>query len=94
MFIPTAFSPNSDGENDHFTVYGSDVTLINTLEIYDRWGNLLHRVEDLAPGVEDTGWNGSAMGQMLPIGVYLYHVELTFRNDLQASFAGSVALLK
>ena len=41
VFIPSAFSPNDDGRNDIFKVYGPEIEPIR-LRIYDRWGGLLY----------------------------------------------------
>jgi gliding motility-associated-like protein len=61
IFIPTSFSPNSDGLNDIFipvyTDYGLDVKSFE-MEIFDRWGHSLYRTKDITKG-----WDGSALGK-------------------------------
>jgi hypothetical protein len=43
LYIPNSFSPNNDGINDVFSIYGNDqVVGIRNLAIYDRWGNALY----------------------------------------------------
>ncbi|HPI54186.1 MAG TPA: gliding motility-associated C-terminal domain-containing protein, partial [Chitinophagaceae bacterium] len=41
VFIPNAFSPNSDGNNDFFKVVTSAGIEMIQLEVYNRWGNRL-----------------------------------------------------
>ena len=65
IFIPNAFSPNGDGINDLFyPVYDENYQLI-TVEIFDRWGRLVHVIEN-------EPWDGSYNGAELPTGVYVW----------------------
>ena len=41
VFIPNTFSPNNDGVNDVFYPRGKDVYLIQSMIIFDRWGELV-----------------------------------------------------
>jgi len=42
IYIPNAFSPNDDGENDVFEVFVPEELIVDSysMDIYDRWGNL------------------------------------------------------
>ncbi|MCZ4408628.1 choice-of-anchor L domain-containing protein [Cryomorphaceae bacterium 1068] len=53
IFIPTAFSPNGDGINDLFGVYGENITEFD-MWIFDRWGEEVFYSND-----PDVKWNGS-----------------------------------
>jgi len=53
IFIPSAFSPNGDGINDLFGVYGENI-LEFKMWIFDRWGDEVFYSED-----PDVKWNGS-----------------------------------
>jgi len=71
IFVPTAFSPNGDGINDHVSIY-SDCQLMNIkTSIYDRWGNLLHTSQG-----EPNLWDGLVFDQKAPSGVYIILVNL------------------
>lgn len=65
--VPDVFSPNSDGINDIFQVYGLPQEF--TLTIYNRWGNKVFETED--PAVM---WNGKIgnKGNQASAGVYYY----------------------
>ena len=42
IFIPNAFSPNGDGQNDLFIIYGGlGVEEIENFQIFSRWGDLV-----------------------------------------------------
>jgi gliding motility-associated-like protein len=53
IFIPSAFSPNGDGINDLFGVYGENI-LDFKMWIFDRWGDQVFYSED-----PDIKWNGA-----------------------------------
>jgi gliding motility-associated-like protein len=81
IFIPNAFSPNGDGENDHFVIETDDFssTESSTLEVFNRWGTMVYRSEGDKYGKNDEWWDGSAnisnmvtIGDELPGGVYFY----------------------
>jgi gliding motility-associated-like protein len=60
VFVPNAFSPNNDGTNDVFTVFGSvDVKEVKTFMVFDRWGELVHKSENFMPNSTSAGWDGT-----------------------------------
>jgi gliding motility-associated-like protein len=75
LAMPSGFSPNADGYNDYFVVHGIEVFPDNTLEVYNRWGNL---VFDAAGYVNQ--WSGTnENGEALPDGTYF--VVLNINNS-------------
>jgi gliding motility-associated-like protein len=67
IFIPNAFSPNRDGQNERFIPLGN-YRLIG-IRIYDRWGRKLYD----SPSKD--GWDGKEDGEVVPMGVYFFIVE-------------------
>src|SRR5690606_6402287 len=62
LSIPNAFSPNGDGINDHFTVYGSEEFIeIQSMRIFDRWGNRVYDHRKDYPFRWDGRVNGKEM---------------------------------
>ncbi|MEN0002680.1 MAG: gliding motility-associated C-terminal domain-containing protein [Bacteroidota bacterium] len=95
VYIPNAFSPNGDGDNDVFMIFaGDDVLLIETFNIFDRWGNLVFQVDDFLPNDEDFGWNGTFEGNANNTGVYVYSVAVRFIDGSTKVFKGDVVLMK
>lgn len=71
LFIPNAFSPNSDGLNDHFRPKLSDPTLQGQMYIYSRTGALVFQTESLM-----IGWDGRDMNEKeCPNGTYAYIIK-------------------
>lgn len=60
VYVPSAFSPNGDGNNDLFMAYGTSFGT-RQLEVYDRWGSMLFE----GTGA-DAAWDGRAGGQDAP----------------------------
>jgi gliding motility-associated-like protein len=76
LFVPNSFSPDGDGLNDYFKVYGQDIRSFN-MKIYSRWGQLLYESNDL-----DSGWDGKTRlsDSVLPSGSYFYMIEVVDIN--------------
>lgn len=95
IFVPNVFSPNGDGINDFFTIYGSsDVKEIMYLNIYDRWGELVFSKTNFPHSQENEGWDGTFGGQKLNPGVYVYSAEVRLLNKKIEKIIGELTLLK
>jgi len=95
VFIPNVFSPNGDGLNDMWNLYtDSDVKEIAVMEVYSRWGELLFRKEHVQPNNPADGWDGRFRGSTLNPGVYVYHLEVLYGDDLRDNFAGDITIVK
>ncbi|MEM9526582.1 MAG: gliding motility-associated C-terminal domain-containing protein, partial [Bacteroidota bacterium] len=70
FYIPTAFSPNSDGINDRFAVNAVDAEAVR-LQIFDRWGQQVFLSSE---GIPD--WDGNVAGRPAASGTYGYVVEV------------------
>lgn len=68
VFIPTAFTPNGDKDNESFKIYGNSCLESPLLVIYDSWGNEVFRSEN--PFQEF--WDGTFNGKDVPQDVYSY----------------------
>lgn len=75
LFIPTAFTPNGDGQNDVFRVKGLGIAYFN-MRIYNRVGNLLFETSDYS-----SGWDGKLRDEVAPLGTYVYVIEYGFYGD-------------
>lgn len=88
IYIPNAFSPNFDGINDEFLVYGTGIIKIE-VAIFDRWGErLFTSTEQLK------GWNGTFKGQECKQDVYTVLVNYTTLDNKKHTKTGHVSLLK
>ncbi len=94
VYIPNAFSPNGDGNNDYFTAYADhNLRHIKTLKVVDRWGNVLFDKSEFQANVETAGWNGTFKGNKVAAGVYLYQMEVEFANGAKEILSGDVTVV-
>ena len=72
IYIPNAFSPNGDGQNDVFNPVVANLESYS-ISVYDRWGLLVFNSTN--PSI---GWDGTgSLGNDCPIDVYVYKVTYT-----------------
>lgn len=95
--VANAFTPNRSGpgsaspnpqDNDIFLPQVEGVNDFN-MKVYNRWGELLFESSD-----QDQGWDGYYKGQLMPQGVYVYRLELTFENGRREAKVGDITLIR
>ncbi|MBL6663742.1 MAG: gliding motility-associated C-terminal domain-containing protein [Flavobacteriales bacterium] len=86
LYIPSCFSPNEDGKNDIFEIYG-DGLLEYDLSIFNRWGEKIYQNRNV-------GWNGKYKNKMSPNGVYCYKVKITDFEYKSHYFYGDFSLIR
>ncbi|UAY51015.1 PKD domain-containing protein [Ferruginibacter albus] len=94
IFIPNTFSPNGDKVNDVFYPRGTDVYMIQSLRVFDRWGELVFQRTNFAPNVESLGWDGRINGTTASSDVYTYIIEIICNNNNISTFKGNVSLIR
>lgn len=94
IFLPNAFSPDGDGINDRFYPQdGGDVVNIPIIRIFNRWGGLVFENRDILPNTPDAGWDGKYQGKPAAKGMYVYYLEVWYRDRSEEQIAGEVYLL-
>lgn len=96
IFIPNAFSPNGDGNNERFTIYAKEgvVSKINSLQIFNRWGEMVYEVYDFPPNDETYGWNGLHRSQEMNAAVFVYWTEIELIDGTTVLYKGDVNLMR
>ncbi len=88
VYLPNAFTPNGDGNNDVFLVRGKGIETLS-VSIYNRWGNKVFETED-----EIRGWDGTYKGSEQNSGVFVFIVQGTFVNGKAFKESGDVELIR
>ncbi len=88
VFIPTAFTPNGDGENDIFLIRGSNIADV-TFSIFNEWGEEIFHSEN-----QMIGWNGAHNGTIVQNGNYVYCATYTRADGTEQNVAGRITVLK
>lgn len=94
-YVPNAFSPNGDGKNDYFTIYGDDrIEEVEQLIIFDRWGGQVFTREHFPPNREILGWDGRNRDQTVSPGVFVYHCQIRMATGETVMVKGDVVVLR
>jgi gliding motility-associated-like protein len=92
LYIPNAFTPNSDGLNDGFKALGIGIAQFK-LQIFDRWGALIFESDDI-----NKAWDGSVNGKgdydSTKDDVYVWKAEVTDVLKQHHDLIGHVTLVK
>ncbi|SEW20580.1 gliding motility-associated C-terminal domain-containing protein [Chitinophaga sp. YR573] len=88
IYIPNVFTPNGDGVNETFKVYGYIVKTIH-LMIFDQWGEKLFESDS-----QDRGWDGVYKGKQQPSGVYMYVCRLQLLDGSTVEKKGIINLIR
>jgi gliding motility-associated-like protein len=89
LYSPTAFSPDGDGINDLFKVYGQGMSDFK-IEIFNRWGQMIYKSFQLSEG-----WDGTFKGKNLPTGSYVYKIKTSeYSEDKKIVKTGTIALVR
>jgi gliding motility-associated-like protein len=95
IYAPNVFSPNNDGINDFFTLYGNQAAVrIKSLRVFNRWGDMLFNAIDLPLGGDRLGWNGTFNGKDVPPDVFVYVAVVSFIDGEEIIIKGDVTLTR
>jgi gliding motility-associated-like protein len=94
VFIPNAFTPDSDGINDLFMVRASGIQTIKSLKIYNRWGKLIFDRANFEPNDPKFAWDGRVNGIIGGPDVFVYIVEVICDDGTPYFYKGNLSLLK
>jgi len=92
IYSPDAFTPNGDGVNDTFDPLACGDITIQSLEVYSRWGELIHRTQ-----TPPFRWDGTYQGKGCPPNVYTWHIRYLLRqgdDQVPQTQQGAVNLLR
>jgi gliding motility-associated-like protein len=88
LAVPTAFSPNGDGQNDILYVRGDDYKEFE-LMIFSRWGELVFQTSD-----NSIGWDGTFKGQAQAVDAYNYVLKGVCLNGQITMTKGTITLIR
>jgi gliding motility-associated-like protein len=88
VYLPTGFTPNSDGVNDILFIRSNFITEVY-LTIYDRWGEKTFETDTITKG-----WDGTFKGKQLDQGVYGYYMTFKCNNGNQSFKKGNITLMR
>lgn len=81
VIIPNVFTPNQDGDNEYFEIYGLEGYPGSDLKVYSRWGNVVY---------ESTNYNNRWKADDVSEGTYFYVLALNHGETV----SGTVSILR
>lgn len=86
LIVPPFFTPNNDGINEVWKVYGLEQTEKSTVKIFDRWGKLLYEFNP-----NEGYWDGTYNETSCPTDDYWYVIDC---EELDKVYTGHFTLLR
>jgi gliding motility-associated-like protein len=88
IFVPNAFSPNGDGLNDTWHIYGNSISKL-VVTVWNQYGQKIFESRS-----QQNDWDGTYKGKVQPIGVYVYHLEVTFQDGTSLTKDGDINIVR
>lgn len=91
MYVPNSFTPDGDEHNQSWKIYMNGIDFQNfTLEIYNRWGEMIWESHDV-----DATWDGTYGNKKVQQGTYFWKLSYKEKNSDGRTFkTGYLNLLK
>lgn len=90
LYIPTAFTPNADRINDLFRIPPNSGYQLNSMQVFNRWGQLIFEGKENSPG-----WDGNYKRNPQPAGLYAYRMEImAIRSGKKMIKTGTIQLIR
>lgn len=95
VYFPSGVFPGSENENEGFLVAGGqDVAEIESLKIYDRWGELMYQAQHFQPDDPAYAWTGTFKGSDVSPGVYTFLAVVRFIDGKSEIFTGDFTIVR
>jgi gliding motility-associated-like protein len=88
-YVPNAFTPNADGDNDIFRAIPVGISLTNYFNIYNRFGELVFQTNQWLKG-----WDGTIKGKKAAAGTYVWIIKGMDRYGQIVEMKGAVVLIR
>jgi gliding motility-associated-like protein len=94
LFIANTFTPNGDGANDRFFPQGRGIMEIRRFSVYNRWGQILHDVENIPLNDPAYGWDGTYENEPMKPDVFVYVVYAVCESGEVKQIKGDISLIR
>jgi gliding motility-associated-like protein len=89
LFVPNAFTPNGDGDNDIFRPIPIGMKSMDIFRVYNRWGQMLYSGTG-----NGAGWDGRFAGRPQETATYVWYAEGVDYLNNKIKRKGTVILIR
>ncbi len=101
IYIPNVFTPDNPNDgNSVFMIFAEDtrkqIKQVNTFQIFDRWGEMVHQATNFQPNDPAFGWGGQigGKGNNLTPAVFVYYAIIELVDGRKLLYEGDVTLVR
>jgi hypothetical protein len=95
VYLPSAFSPNGDGENEKLTLYHSLASVtVKRFQVFNRWGGVVFGRDDFPAQSGDALWDGLNLPFLSRFDVYPYLLEVQFASGETQTYRNTITLVR
>jgi gliding motility-associated-like protein len=88
IYVPNAFTPNGDNNNDVLYVRGRNVTEVY-FAVFERWGEKVFETKDM-----NIGWDGKVNGRDADPAVFDYYLKVRCADEQEFFQKGNITLIR
>lgn len=89
IYVPTGFTPNSDGLNDYLKPRYIGIKKLNYFRVYNRWGQLVFQTNSI-----DLGWDGRINGKEQPTSTFVWMISAVDFAGMNYQLRGSTSIIR
>ena len=95
VYIPNAFSPDGDGDNEVFMIFADmrNILQVKKFMVFDRWGEAVFEYQNFLPNNPAYGWDGTFAGKQFDSGVFVYYAEIEMLDGRIEFYEGDVTII-
>jgi hypothetical protein len=94
IYFPNIIKMDSD-RNGGFTIYGNrSLVGIEFIEVYDRWGKQVAKIQNISPNDPTMGWDGRFNGQTVVNGVYAWIARVNLIDGTERTLTGDLTVVR
>jgi gliding motility-associated-like protein len=88
IYVPNAFSPNGDSQNDVFSITARNITELR-ISIFDKWGEIVYSSHE-----KDFVWDGTYFGHRASEGAYVYKIAAKGFYGKEFNRTGTISVVR
>ena len=95
VYLPTAFSPNGDGQNDEMAIrFPGETMTVKSFRVFNRWGSVVFSLDPFTARSGDTLWDAMNLPAQNRTGSYVYALDVELNSGEPFTYRGTVTILR